>query len=137
MKGYPLQIALIAEAHRERYSKYVFEDRLFAAPVIIAYEFAVALQKAPHRVHYSDDQHPAVEIERESDAFQRLSDSIVGSALIKIALSRGWATDGVWQTDHRTIALFELEDDAEAFARKHQTQHHKASFAEKWLSGDD
>lgn len=136
MSDYPPQISLIAEAHREHGSRYVFEDRLFAAPASIDYAFAVTLQRALHRIDYSDDQHPTVEVERESDAFQRLSDSIMGSALIKIAITRGWTTGGVWQTDHRTIALFELEDDAEAFAVEHLTHHHEASFAEKWLSGD-
>jgi len=136
MRDYPLHIGLIAEAHRERDSRYVLEDRLFAAPAVITYGFAVTLQKTLHQVYYSDGHHPAVEVERESDAFQRLSYSIKGSALIKISISRGWTTGGVWQTEYRTIALFELEDDAEAFAREHRTHHHEASFAEKWLSGD-
>lgn len=137
MGGYPLHISLIAEAHRDRGSKYVFEDRLFAAPAIITYDFAVALQKPLHRIYYTDDQHPKVEIERESELFGKLSATIIGCALIKLSILRGWTIGGVWRTEHRTIALFELEDDAEVFAREHRTKHHVAGFAEKWLSGDD
>lgn len=94
MRGFPLHISLIAEAHRDRGSKYVFEDRLFAAPAIIAYDFAVALQKPLHRIYYSDDQHPKVEIERKSEPFGKLSAAIMGCALIKLSISRGWTTGG-------------------------------------------
>jgi hypothetical protein len=135
MQNYPLHISLVAEAHRERGSRYVFEDRLFAAPAAVSYSYAVTLQKALHKVYYSDGQFPAVDVERESEAFQRLSDNIMGCALIKLAITRGWTIGGVSQSEHRTITLFELEDDAEAFAREHRTSHHEASFAEKWLSG--
>jgi hypothetical protein len=133
---YPLHISLIAEGHRDRNSRYVFEDRLFAAPAVIAYDFAVTLQKTLHRISYSDDQHPIVDIERESAPFGKRSAATTGCALIKLSISRGWTTDGVWQAEHRTIALFELEDDAEAFAREHPTKHHEAVFADKWLSED-
>jgi hypothetical protein len=65
------------------------EDHLFAAPAIMPYEFTVSPQSNLHRIYYSDDQHPTVEIERESERFGRLSATIIGCALINLSILRG------------------------------------------------
>jgi len=136
MHEFPDQIVLISEAHKDRNSRYAFEDRLYTAPAILSYDWAVTLEEPLHRIYYTDDMHPTLDIERDTKGFGRLAEILTGSALIKIAIDRGWTTGGIWRTVHRTIALFDFEDDAGAFAAIHRTRHHPASFAEKWLSGD-
>lgn len=135
MRHYATQIAKIEESHGEHSSFYVFEDRIFAAPISIDYAWSMELEKSIHRICYSDDQRPIITIERDKALIGELADALKGGALIKLVLKRGWTSSGVWQSEQDTLILFELEDDAKAFAGAHNGVFHAADFAERWLSG--
>jgi hypothetical protein len=135
MGSYPAQVALIEESHREHDSLYVFEDRILAARASTDYAWSVRLGEPIHRISYSDDQRPTITIERECGAFEDIAEVLGGSVMIKLSLRRGWAMGGVWRTEQHTIILFDLENDAEAFAKARHCRYHRASVSERWLGG--
>jgi hypothetical protein len=136
MLQYPAQIALIEEGHRGRASRYVFEDRILAAPAPTSYEWLVRTEKPIHRANFDEDQLAAVGLEREAEALGELADSLTGSALIKLSLKRSRTTGCIWQTEQRTFVLFEFEADARAFAQAIDGGYRRLNDGERWLSGE-